>query len=128
MLKLENIDYKGWYVMGITLMFLLTFLASYFFFLGVYQFIYIHILYKGYLSEKLENESFLDFCIRYFDKTVRWKFRKKITFLRRFYNGKGFRIFTRLKGVFLVLISLLIVILILYIKSTDYSVFLDMPI
>ena len=114
--------------MEITLMFLLTFLASYFFFLGIYQFIYIHILYKGYLSEKLENESFLDFCIRYFDKTVRWKFRKKIVILRRFYNGKGFRIFTRLKGVLLVLISLLIVILILYIKSTDYSVFLDMPI
>lgn len=114
--------------MKITLMFLLTFLASYCFFLGIYQFIYIHILYNGYLSEKIENESFIDFCVRYFDKTAKWKLRKKVTVLRRFYNGRGFRIFTRLKGVLLVLISLLIVIFILYIKSTDYSVFLDMPI
>lgn len=89
---------------------------------GVYYLVDIKIKLKAYKLFKIDEESFLDYCYREYNDWA-WYLRKKLNW-RLFYNSRLFVIFQRLKGIILVLISLILLAVYLYLYFTEYRVFL----
>lgn len=85
---------------------------------GSWQFLFLYMSKISYSKLKFDNERFLDFCIRNYNSAV-WIIRKKLH-IDWFYNSKAFRIFTILKGVLLVGMSILVIVLVFCLKNTDY--------
>lgn len=110
--------------MGITILGILIFLSSLCFVFGVWQFLWIVIHKKGYELEKLENETFYDFLFRYYEDDFFWKLRKRYG-ARWFYRSKAFLLFMKIKGVLLILSSVLIALGTFLLSESEYAVFLQ---
>lgn len=109
--------------MYLTLGGLLRFFVGWFFWWGLWQFIWIEITNRGYQCKKEEGESLFDFCCRYYGG-VGWDFRRKLG-IKWFYNSKAFKNFVRLKGVVLFLLSAGLVFLYFWLTKSEYAVYLN---
>lgn len=92
---------------------------------GSYEFIFLYITKKRY-DMAVKNEEYkgtwFQFCCDRFD-TIIWKFRKKSK-SRWFYESLIFKNFLRLRGFILIVLGLIILILLFYIKNTEYYNFI----
>lgn len=103
---------------------LLVFFIAYMFILGVWQFISLAVHKKGYELEKQGGETFFDFMCRYYSDDFFWKLRKRYG-VKWVYNSKVYSKFVILKGVVLILLAISLVIAILWLKTTEYYVWLS---
>ena len=82
---------------------------------GIWNFISIYIQKRSY--DVLNNgESFYMFLCNHYS----WKIRSKLN-LSAFYNGRAYIIFKILIGIIEILIGSILLVLIFYVKSTDYK-------
>ena len=102
---------------------IIVFFIAYLFIYGIWQFIHLRINKKGYELEKQDHESFFDFMCRYYSDDLSWKLRKKIG-LRWIYNSKVYERFIILKGIILVAVAILMVVLLLLFKQSEYFIWL----
>lgn len=113
--------------MHVTVFQILLFLCSLCLVFGVWQFLWIVIHKKGYEMEKLKGESFPDFLFRYYAEDVMWKLRKRFV-PKWFYYSKMFLIFTKVKGVILILAGLGIAVGLFLLSKSEYVVWLQIEI
>ena len=111
----------------LTILHILTFLSTFCVLLGLWQFAWIVIHRKGYELEKQDDESFMDFMFRYYADEWQWKLRKRYG-PKWFYYSKMFLIFTKIKGVILIVVGLAIAFGVFFLSGTDLGVYLQIEI
>lgn len=102
---------------------MLIFIGTLLLLYGVWQFIWLKVTLEGYKIEKQGKETFFDFCVRYYGG-FGWNLRKKLG-LKSFYNTRFFRVSVRIRGVLLILLSIVIFGFLLFVSQTDYAPWLD---
>lgn len=109
--------------MYITLRGILIFTISWLFLWGVWQFLWVEISYRGWKLEHQKNESFFEFCQRYYGGII-WKIRGAFG-IKWFYNSRAFRNYIRLRGVLLFCLAVGVLIVLFRIQSSEYNIYLD---
>ena len=110
--------------MHFTILQIATFLCSLCLVFGVWQFLWIVILKKGYELEKLEDESFPDFLFRWYGDDFFWKLRKRFV-PKWFYYSRMFLIFIKVKGIVLILAGLGLAVALIFVSKSEYASWLQ---
>lgn len=100
---------------------LMLFIAFFNIFLGIYHFYFLYVTKKLFdikVKEEGYDKTWFMFCCDRFDNAL-WKLRQKFKF-RWFYESSLFIIFLRLKGIFSCLVGIAILILIFFLKKTEW--------
>jgi hypothetical protein len=111
-------------MMHITIYQIYVFVITYLYAFGLWQFISLRINKKGYKIEKQDGETFFDFMCRYYADNWIWKIRKKLNH-RWIYNSKIYGFLVILKGVFSIIFATALLSALIYMRNTDYGVWLN---
>jgi len=91
---------------------------------GVWQFVWLKLTRKYYGILKQDGESYFDFLCRWSTSPV-WAIKRRLGFAR-FYRWKIFNTAVRIKGIFFILLGILIWVVMLLLLRTDYGFWLDL--
>lgn len=91
--------------------------------LGVWQFVYLWIIKRGYALFGQPGESRFDFCCRELGSPL-WRLRRWFG-MARFYNGRLFVGYMVFRGVVFLLLGIAGVVGYIWVRSTAYGAWLD---
>lgn len=109
--------------MYLTVRGLLIYFGTWFLLLAIWQPIWYKITKRGYDVQKLEGESFFDFCSRAHGG-IQWKLKRKLG-MRPFYNCKAFKFFMILKFFILLSLSIGVFVVLFRLSGSEYGLWLD---
>ena len=102
----------------------LIFVAVYLILHGIWRVYFIRMSHKAYSIFKEGNETYFDYCCREINT---WQYRFiKFCKLGWVCNTKLYSIFSILLGIINVLIGIAIIIFIIFIKDTEFGLYLDL--
>lgn len=91
---------------------------------GIHELFWLHFAIKGYKFFAEEGETFFQYCCRELD-SLTWRIRKKLH-IDWYYNSKGFKVLTRLKGILLIVCAFALTFFMVLLRFTEFSAYLDM--
>ena len=92
---------------------------------GSYEFFFLYVTKKRYdlaIEYKEFSGTWFEYCCKEIDTWI-WLLRSKMKF-RWFYESLIFKNFLRLRGIILILVGVIILILLFYLKTTEYNEFI----
>lgn len=100
------------------------FVGTCLFLTGNWQLFKLRVDLKAWKRFREDEESFFDYCCRIYEKDFIWRLRRRFN-IKWYYNSRAFKIFTILKGVLLVLLSIGIFVAVFIAGRTEYAPWLD---